>query len=669
MKKDKVVQRAEELRQIIRDHDYSYHVLDKPTITDREYDKLFSELQDIEQAHPEIITPESPTQRVGAVPLDEFEKARHRKPMLSLQNSYNPEDILAFDERARKVLESTSTEYYCEPKFDGLAVELIYENGHLTQALTRGDGEVGEVITHNMRTLKSVPLKLKTKKPPALLEVRGEALILKKDFAELNEQQQEAGLQTFANPRNAAAGSLRQLDPRITAARPLKFFAYGYGVIEGLDGFKTQKEFIDILADYGFLTAPIIKITKNADEAVDYYLDIQKKRHELPYDIDGVVIKVNKLALQDQLGFVARSPRWASAAKFPPEQAQTLVENIVVQVGRTGALTPVAIMQPVRVGGVSVTHATLHNQEELDRKDVRIGDTVVVQRAGDVIPEIVSVVLDKRSKNSKKFDLPTECPACQTAVEKLPGEVVLRCLNSQCPAKIRESLVHFVSRRAMNIDKVGEKIIDQLLNAKLIAKASDLYRLTTKDILGLERKAEKSAQNIIESIEQSKTPTLQRFIYALGIRFVGEETSRDLASHFKSIDRFLETNHEELIAVEGIGPKVAEAVVQALKQKTFVQEIRNLQKFGVEIQNPKASASSSTEQKLKDLKIVITGSLPMPRDDIKDLIASLGGECASSVSKKTNYVLAGDEAGSKLDKARELNVPIIDWDQFQKMIN
>ncbi|MEK6554034.1 MAG: NAD-dependent DNA ligase LigA [Bdellovibrionota bacterium] len=667
MKKDKAVQRAEELRQIIRDHDYRYHVLDQPTITDREYDKLFSELQEIEAAHPEIITAESPTQRVGAEPVGEFEKAPHRKPMLSLQNSYNPEDITAFDERARKVLEASHTEYYCEPKFDGLAVELIYENGQLTKALTRGDGEIGEVITHNMRTLKSIPLRLHTKKPPTLLEVRGEALILKKDFAELNEQQQEAGLQTFANPRNAAAGSLRQLDPRITASRPIKFFAYGYGVIEGLS-FKTQKEFVDQLKELGFLTAPIVKITKDADEAVDYYLDIQKKRHDLPYDIDGVVIKVNKISLQEQLGFVARSPRWASAAKFPPEQAQTVVENIVIQVGRTGALTPVAVMHPVRVGGVSVTHATLHNQEELDRKDVRVGDTVVVQRAGDVIPEIVSVVTDKRPKKSKKFEMPTACPACETPVEKLEGEVVLRCLNPQCPAKVREALVHFVARRAMNIDKVGEKIIDQLLNAKLVTRASDLYKLTIKDILSLERKAEKSAQNIIDSIEESKKPTLQRFIYAQGIRFVGEETSRDLANHFKSIDKLLETNLDELLQVEGIGPKVAEAVVQAISQKSFVQEIKALIKCGVEIQNPAAKTQAAGEQKLKDLKIVITGSLPMPRDEIKDLIVSLGGESASSVSKKTNFVLAGDEAGSKLDKARELNVPIIDWDQFQKMI-
>ena len=667
--RDRIKERIEELRRLIREHDHNYHVLDRPTISDFEYDQLFSELQRLENENPTLQTADSPTQRVSGRALEAFEKVRHRKPMLSLQNSYNPEDILAFDERAKKALDlKNEIEYFCEPKFDGLAIELIYEDGVFQRALTRGDGEVGEDITQNIRTLKSVPLQLDTKNPPKLLEVRGEALILKKDFAELNEEQQEAGLQTFANPRNAAAGSLRQLDSRITASRPLKFFAHGAGVIEGLK-FSTQAEFIQHLKSFGFLTSALATVAENANGAVDFYNSVMKKREDLPYDIDGVVIKANRLSLQEQLGFVARSPRWATAAKFPPQQASTVVNDIIIQVGRTGALTPVAVMAPVQVGGVSVTHATLHNQEELERKDVRIGDTVIVQRAGDVIPEIVSVVLDRRPPKSKAFLMPTHCPACTEKVLKVEGEVVLRCVNKACPAKIRESLVHFVSRRAMNIDKVGEKIVDQLIQSGLVRRPSDLYTLTLKQILGLERKAEKSAQNILDSIQASRTPTLQRFIFALGIRFVGEETSRDLAMHFRSIDRFLKTNQEELLAIQGIGPKVADSVLFSLQQKEFVEEVHRLVKNGVEIVNPEASSRSQNEQKLLGLKIVITGSLPEPRDQIKDLIISMGGECGSSVSKKTNYVLAGEEAGSKLDKARELGVPIIDWDQFQKMIN
>lgn len=664
--KPKDLNRIKELQALIHEHDYAYHVLDKPKISDFDYDQLFSELQELEKKYPEAIVADSPTQRVSGQALEEFEKGRHRKPMLSLQNSYNPEDIAAFGERVTKALEGVkSFEFYCEPKFDGLAVELIYERGYLTQALTRGDGEVGEVVTHNIRTIKSIPLKLKTDDPPELLEIRGEALMFKKDFAELNEFQQEQGLATFANPRNAAAGSLRQLDPRISATRPLKFFGYAPGVVEGLD-YKTQEEFVKKCAKMGIPTTPISKICTSVEEAIEFYHQIEEQRNELPYDIDGIVIKVNRIPLQEQLGFVARSPRWASAAKFAPQQSQTVVEDIIVQVGRTGALTPVAIMAPVKVGGVTVTNATLHNQDEIDRKDVRIGDTVVIQRAGDVIPEIVSVVEGKRPNSSKPFKMPTKCPACGQAVHRLEGEIVLRCENAVCPAKIREALVHFVARRAMNLDKVGEKIIDQLIAAQLVTRFSDFYRLTQKDILSLDRKGEKSAQNILDSIESSKKTTLARFIYSLGIRFVGEQTARDLAKHFKSIDAFLETNEEALLAIEGVGPKVASSIAAALAQKPLRKEIADLQKLGVEIE--KMKAVSKGEQLLMGKNIVITGTLPMGRDEIKDLIVSLGGESASSVSKKTSYVLAGDEAGSKLDKARELNVPILDWDEFQKLI-
>lgn len=668
MSKTQTTDRLFELKKIISEHDYSYHVLDRPTISDYDYDLLFTELLQLEAAHPELVTADSPSQRAGARPLTEFEKAAHTRPMLSLQNSYNPEDILQFHERAQKTLDSENDiEYFCEPKFDGLAVELVYKNGELTQALTRGDGEIGEVITQNIKTLRSVPLKLKTKSPPALLEVRGEALILKNDFAKLNETQMEVGGPIFSNPRNAAAGSLRQLDPKVAASRPLRFYAHGHGAVEGLV-FESQSEFIDKLKSFGFLVSDLATSCANAKSAVNYYNSILKRRHELPFDIDGVVIKVNRTKLQDQLGFVARSPRWATAAKFPPEQATTVVEDIVVQVGRTGALTPVAVMRPVRVGGVSVTHATLHNQEELERKDVRIGDTVIVQRAGDVIPEIVSVVLKNRSDTLKKFKMPKKCPSCGQSVAKLPEEVIVRCLNLVCPAKVRESLVHFVSRRAMNIDKVGEKIIDQFLAAGLVHSMSDLYRLTFDQILNLERKADKSAKNILESIEGSKTPTLQRFIYALGIRFVGEETARDLASHFKNIKSFLATTEDGLLKIPGVGPKVAKSIVAALSEPAFVNEINALISLGVKIINPAERKGPDNNSTLTGLKIVVTGSLPISRDEVKDLIMSLGGESSSSVSKKTSYVLAGEDAGSKKEKALELGVPIIDWDQFQKMI-
>lgn len=661
-----IASRVALLREQISEHDYHYHVLDKPVISDYEYDQLFSELQKLESEHPELITSDSPTQRVGSKPLEQFAKAKHRKPMLSLQNSYNPEEIRAFDERVKKFAEtSKDIEYFCEPKFDGLAVELIYEGGVLSSALTRGDGDVGEVITSNVRTMKSVPLRLKKTLP--LFEVRGEVLMLKKDFATLNEHQQEAGLMTFANPRNAAAGSVRQLDPRITAHRPLRLFCYAPGVIDG-HKFKTQNEFLEFAQSLGLPTSPHHKVCKSVDAAVDYYHEIMSNRHSLPFDIDGIVIKTNSVALQEQLGFVARSPRWASAAKFPPEQGKTVIENILVQVGRTGALTPVAIMKPVKVGGVTITNATLHNQDEIDRKDVRIGDTVIIQRAGDVIPEIVSVVLDERPKKSKAFVIEPKCPACGSHAEKPEGEVVLRCPNTVCPAKIRETLIHFVSRRAMDLDKVGEKLIHQLVDVGLVSKFSDLYRLKLDQILELERKAEKSAQNIMQSIENSKKPSLARFIYALGIRFVGEQTARDLAQHFKSIDALMDASLEELTSVEGIGPKVASWVSEAFANKTLAKEIRDMQKLGVEIQNPEAPKAGA-KQPLKGLTIVITGTLPQPRDDIKDLIVALGGKSGGSVSKKTNYVLAGEEAGSKLDKARELGVPVIDWDQFQKLIN
>lgn len=667
------------LREQIREHDYNYHVLDQPKISDYDYDQLFSELQKLEQANPELITADSPTQRVGAEPLGAFRKIAHRKPMLSLANSYSTEDIDDFDLRVKKFLEHQHSEvtYFCEPKFDGLAIELIYENGILTGALTRGDGQVGEDVLSNVKTLRSVPLILQGKKFPKLLEVRGEILMFKDDFKKLNEAQQEDGLQTFANPRNAAAGSIRQLDPRITASRRLRLFCYAPGAVEGLE-FKSQSEWLEKLRELGLpslKTVPLKSVgkgleltalAKNAEDVKKFYQHIKELKHELPFDIDGVVIKVNSLPLQHQLGTVARSPRWATAAKFPPEQATTVVENIAVQVGRTGALTPVAIMTPVRVGGVTVTNATLHNQSEVDRKDVRVGDTVVIQRAGDVIPEVVEVVLSKRPKNSKPFKMPLKCPICSEPTEQPEDEVVARCVNASCPAILNESLKHFVSRRAMNVEKLGDKIIEQMTEAKLVESFSDLYKLSLKDILGLPRQGEKSAQNIFDSIEASRHPALARFIYALGIRFVGEQTAKSLAIHFKNLDAFMDATDEQLLDIDDIGPKVAESLRNRLKSSAFRKEIQRLVKNGVEVQ--KERSNSDGHLPLKGLNIVITGTLPAPRDEIKDLITALGGKSSGSVSKATNYLLAGEAAGSKLDKAEQLGVKILDWDAFQKLI-
>jgi len=679
--------RLSELRQLIREHDYNYFVLDNPKITDFEYDSLYAELLGLEKEHPEWVTEDSPSQRVGGKALDQFTKGQHRLPMLSLQNTYSIEEIAAFDARVKKLLSSTTEiEYFCEPKFDGLAIELIYENGALVGALTRGDGTIGEVVLENIKTIRSVPLRLNADRPPSLLEARGEALMFKRDFERLNESQQELGSLTFANPRNAAAGSLRQLDPRITAKRPLRVLCYAPGALSGLKP-KSQWDWMHILKSFGlpvlisapydqfkkalkgkihWATTPLAALCKGAEQAMGYYQTINNRRHDLPFDIDGVVIKVNDFALQDELGMIARSPRWATAAKFKPEQAETVVNEIIVGVGRTGALTPVAIMDPVRVGGVTITNATLHNQDEIDRKDVRVGDTVIVQRAGDVIPEVVSVVLKKRPKTSKAYHMPKSCPSCGERAIQAEGEVIFRCLNPVCPAKAIESLKHFVSQRAMNIDKLGEKLVEQLFAADLVKTFSDFYRLKRPDLLSLERQGERSADNILKSIAKSKDTTLPRLIYALGIRFVGEQTARSLALAFGSIDALLEATEKELVHVEDVGPKVAASIQSALASKSLRNEIKDLLSLGVHVASVAPKKSDAT---LRGINIVITGTLPVERNLIKDLIIQHGGKSASSVSKKTDYVLAGESAGSKLDQARELGVPVITWDDFQKLIH
>jgi len=651
-------------------HNYLYHVLNRPEITDYEYDQRFDELQKIEAQNPTWVPPDSPTRRVGDAPLEAFEKVQHRTPMLSLQNSYTEEDLLAFHERVVKfaALEA-SPEYCCEPKFDGLAIELVYEKGLLVSVITRGDGTVGENVYSNVKTIRSVPLTLHSKNPPKLLEVRGEILMLKKNFLSLNNIQQDAGEHPFANPRNAAAGTLRQLDPRVTASRPLSMFSYAVGVSEGFD-VRSQFEMLKKLMDLGLKTvlstnSELIRICKDEREVVAFYKHIESIRHSLPFEIDGLVVKVNSLDLQNKLGNIARSPRWANAAKFKPEQAETVVEDIVVQVGRTGALTPVAVMKPVKVGGVTVTNATLHNQDEIDRKDIRVGDHVVIHRAGDVIPEVVKVLIGQRSKKSKPFTIPTACPSCHLPVIRVEGEAISRCVNPLCPAIIRESLKHFVSRRAMNIDKLGDKIIDQLFEAGLVQKFSDLYRLSLEQLMSLERQGEKSSQNILNSIEKSKATQLSKLIYALGIRFVGEQTARNLAQHFGSLENFLEASNEELLEIEDIGPRVTFSIMNSLGNKSFVREVKDLINCGLRFEK---SSKQKGESQLQGVNIVVTGTLPMERTAVKDLIASLGGKSSSSVSKMTNYVLAGEAAGSKLEKANELGVPVIDWDQFQELI-
>lgn len=681
----KIAQRIEELRSLINHHDYLYHVLDRPEIPDREYDLLFNELKSLEEQHPELVEATSPTQRVGFSPLSQFEKSDHRLPMLSLSNAFSEEDIKDFHQRLLKAqqTETANWTYFCEPKLDGLAVELIYERGKFTKALTRGDGTTGEDVTQNIKTLKSVPLSLKGQMHSGIFEVRGEVLMKKEDFKELNEMQEEAGVTPFANPRNAAAGSIRQLDPKITSSRPLRIYCYSPGVIEDFKP-KSQKDWMDTLSDINIphlpfdtfkavkkfwsqkkpnRVGPIAAHCQNIEETIEYFELILNLRSQLPFDIDGVVIKVNEFAIQDELGNVARSPRWATAAKFPPEQAETIVENISVQVGRTGALTPVAHLKPTLVGGVKVSNATLHNQSEIDRKDIRVGDSVIIQRAGDVIPEVVEVILSKRPAKSTKYLISKECPSCGEDAVHTEGEVILRCINPVCPARLNEALKHFVSRRAMNIDKLGDKIVEQLTSAGLIKSFSDIYRLTQESLEALPRQGKKSSENIINSIEKSKKSNLAKLIYAMGIRFVGEQTAKSLARHFHSLETLLNTNEEELLSIDDIGPKVSKSIITALESKEFQKEIKTLVKLGVELKAEKQTQKTGW----KGLTFVITGTLPLGRDEVKAFIEEQGGKVTGSVSKKTSYVVAGEEAGSKLEKARELNVPVLSWDELQNL--
>lgn len=665
MAEKSAAKRHSELIKLIRHHDDQYYIHNSSEISDLEYDKLFAELLELEKKFPDLDISESPSQRVGGTAIAQFKKVPHRKPMLSLANSYSPEDILEFDERVKKFLRSEkNVEYFAELKLDGLSMELVYENGSLVRALTRGDGLVGEDVTHNIKTIKSIPLKLTGKNPPKLLEVRGEVLIFKNDFLKMNASYEEQGLQTFANPRNAAAGTVRQLDPKIAAERPLRFFAYALGDYQEIS-FTSQEQIEKKLKSFGLptLDEDLTICSEDVNDIVAYYHQIEKKRAKLDFDIDGIVIKVNPLSLQEDLGLVARSPRWATAAKFQPEQSQTVIEKIVVQVGRTGALTPVAVMTPVKVGGVTITNATLHNQDEIDRKDVREGDTVVIQRAGDVIPEVVSVILSKRPKNSKPFKISNKCPSCKSTAVKEEVDAVLRCVNPQCKAIVVESIKHFVSRRAMNVEKVGERLIETFVTEELVKTFSDLYRLKKSDLLNLERQGEKSVENILTSIQNSKKTTLARFIYSMGIRFVGEQTAKLLADHYMTVDGFLNADKDDLEKIPEIGPKVSTSILQWLSEKRNKTELKKLVDLGIEFEK----STRSNTGVLSGNSFLVTGTLPVKRDEAHALIEKNGGKLLSGVSSKLSFLVVGDDPGSKVDKAESLGVKMISWEDLVEM--
>ena len=661
-----IKKRVEKLREEIEYHNYRYYILDQPEISDAQYDRLMRELQKLEEQYPELRSANSPTQRVGASPLQEFEIVRHTTPMLSLANAFDETEARDFDKRVKKFLGSSAdVTYVAEPKLDGLAVELVYERGQFVVGSTRGDGVNGENITQNLRTIKTIPLQLMRKEVPVPegLEVRGEVIMQLKKFKELNRKREETGEPLFANPRNAAAGSVRQLDPKITVGRPLEIYCYGVGEVRGRT-FKTHWEILQTFPKWGLRTNPNIERCQNIDEVLEYYHRMNEKRETLPYEIDGIVIKVDRIDLQTRLGEIARSPRWALAFKFQPKQETTKILDIIVQVGRTGALTPVAVMEPVKVGGVEVSRATLHNQDEIDKKDVRVGDTVVIQRAGDVIPEVVQVITSKRKGMEKKFRMPSKCPVC--GAEVIKEEAIHRCIGLDCPAQLKGRIKHFASKRAMDIEGLGVKLIDQLVDKGLVKDVADIYYINKEELIELERMADKSAQNIIDAIEKSKTKPLPKFLYALGIRHVGETTAEDLARHFPRMDDFFRLSEEDLMEVEGIGPEVAASVHQFFRDKKNKQSIELLKKAGVKVIEPKTKEKG----KLAGKTFLFTGALKdFGRDEARNLVESLGGMTASSVSKNVDYVVVGEDPGSKFDRAKELGIKILTEEEFKKLIN
>ena len=655
--------RIAELRGILQDHNYRYYVMDDPTIADGEYDSLLRELQSLENEYPSLVTSDSPTQRVGSHPISEFGTIKHRIPMLSLANAMNEAELVAFDERMQKGLDQESVTYMAEPKLDGLGVELVYENGTFIHGSTRGDGFTGEDITHNLKTIRGIPLSLRTNGLPAppLLEIRGEVFIRKDDFKDLNEKQELNEKSTFANPRNAAAGSLRQLDPTITAERPLSIYCYEAGMTNGVE-FIDHASFLDSLKKWGLPVNPFIQIVTGSKGLIQFHQELEDQRNDLPYEIDGTVFKVNNYNKRDDLGTRSRSPRWAIAGKFKAQQATTVIHDIDVQVGRTGALTPVAKLEPVYIAGVTVTNATLHNQDEIIRKDIRIGDTVLIERAGDVIPKVMKVIKEKRPNWTKPFQIPNACPVCQHETHRSEGEVILRCGNISCPRQIKGRIQHFASKLALDIDGLGEKIVDQLVNEDIIHSIDDLFNLKQDTLAKLDRLGEKSAENLVEAISNSKDTTFARFIYALGIRNVGEHIAKVLEKqYFGNLTEFQNTTVEDLEAIDEIGPIVAETIIQFWSDDSNKKMVQNCLDYGVRF----AVVEINLHQPFAGQTFVFTGSLQqLTRKEAKDILENLGGKASGSVSKKTDFVIAGSGAGSKLKKAGDLGISILTEEEF-----
>ncbi|KIL77289.1 NAD-dependent DNA ligase LigA [Bacillus badius] len=657
--------RAQELHNLLNQYNYEYYVLDQPSVPDSEYDRLTQELLKLEEQFPELQTPDSPTQRVGGEVLDAFKKVRHNVPMLSLANAFNEEDLRDFDRRVSQVLDENSYSYVCELKIDGLAVSLKYEDGLFVQGSTRGDGAVGEDISANLRTIRSIPLRIKE---PLTMEVRGEAFMPKQSFIALNAIRDEKGEEPFANPRNAAAGSLRQLDPRIAASRNLDIFLYGVAEAEGI-GVKTHSESLEMLDQLGFKTNQERTVCRTIDEVIRYVSGWGEKRPKLPYEIDGIVIKVNALAQQKEMGATAKSPRWAIAFKFPAEEVVTKLTGITLSVGRTGVVTPTALLQPVKVAGTTVQRATLHNEDLIREKDIKIGDFVVIKKAGDIIPEVVNVIADRRTGEEEEFHMPTHCPECNSELVRLEGEVALRCIDPQCPAQIREGMIHFVSRNAMNIDGLGEKVVAQLYRSGLVHDVSDLYSLNKEQLIQLERMGEKSADNLLKAIEASKENSLEKLLFGLGIRHVGAKAAKTLAQHFETMQALAEAEAEQLTAIHEIGGKMAEAIVTYFNQPNVSELIAKLQAAGVNMayKGPKLAAVEASDSFFAGKTVVLTGKLhELTRNEAKEQIEALGGKVAGSVSKNTDLVVAGEEAGSKLEKALQLGIDV--WDE-QKLLD
>lgn len=658
-------QKVAELRALINRYDHEYYVLDRPTISDAEYDALFQELVTLEQTFPELVTQDSPTQRVGGTPLESFSKVEHHVPMLSLGNAFNEDDLRDFDRRVKQ-LAGEDVEYVCELKIDGLAISLTYEGGQFVRGATRGDGMVGEDITMNLRTIKSIPLSIKEQ---ATIEVRGEAYMPHQSFLALNKQREEQGEELFANPRNAAAGSLRQLDPKIAASRHLDVFLYGYGLWEA-EAFDTHSEHLEYLKSLGFKVNPHWKVCSTIEDVIEYVTHWTTERPNLDYEIDGIVIKVNHIEQQEQLGFTARNPRWAVAYKFPAEEAVTVLRDIELNVGRTGVVTPTAILDPVQVAGTTVQRATLHNEDFIRELDLRIGDTVVIHKAGDIIPKVIRVLKEKRTGSEQEFFMPEECPACQSELVRIEEEVALRCINPSCPAQLIEGLIHFVSRNAMNIEGLGEKVIQQLYHADLVHTIADLYRLNYDDLIELERMGDKSVNNLLQAIEASKQNSLERLLFGLGIRFIGAKAASVLAKHFETMERLQAATYEELVAIDDIGEKMAESVVQFFSEAKVKELIQDLKQLGVNMtyQGPKL-ADQAIDTPFAGKTVVLTGKLEQfTRSEAKKLIEAHGGIVTSSVSKKTDIVIAGEAAGSKYNRAKELGVDIWDEEAFMKAI-